>query len=98
MEVKESDFDVVLCGNGTNKEFLNLVEESAESLLRQIKILKDAVRLAISDKSIKLYEGYDLKQLQMELINASCSLYSVINRKKSIERDLSSNNEETLGL
>ena len=98
MEVKESDFEKVFDGNGTKEEFLNILEDSTESLLEQISVLKDVVKLAIDDKSVKLYKGYKLEQLQMELIHASNSLYRVVEYKRAIERDLNNAAEENISL
>ncbi len=98
MEVKESDFKKLFDGNGTQEEFLNILEGSTESLLEQINVLKDATKLAIDDKSIKLYKGYKLEQLQMELILASNSLYRVVEYKRAIERDLNNATEENISL
>ena len=98
MEVKESDFKKVFDGNGTQEEFLNILEDSTESLLEQISVLKDVVKLAIDDKSIKLYKGYKLEQLQMELTHASNSLYRVVEYKRDIERDLNKATEENNSL
>ena len=98
MEVKESDFEKVFDGNGTQEEFLNILEDSTESLLEQISVLKDVLKLAIDDKSIKLYKGYKLEQLQMELIHASNSLYRVVEYKRDIERDLNKATEENNSL
>ena len=98
MEVKESDFEKVFDGNGTQEEFLNILEDSTESLLEQISVLKDVVKLAIDDKSIKLCKGYKLEQLQMELTHASNSLYRVVEYKRDIERDLNKATEDNNSL
>lgn len=63
MEVKESDFDVVLSGNGTKEDFLKVLEDSANSLYEQIKILHDGIKLAQSEKSLELKkEPYNMEK------------------------------------
>ena len=64
MEIKENIFESVLNENGTKKSLTDVISEGTISLLEQIKVLSDGVRLSIhSVKALGLTEN-EVKKLE----------------------------------
>ena len=64
MEVKDSLFDNVLDGNGTRESLTNVIQTGVTSLLEQIKILSDGIRLSIHETHTLGLSAEDVEKLE----------------------------------
>ena len=93
MHINESEFDKVLTDNETKKSITDVISEGTISLLNQIKILSDGIKLSLHEsKSLGLTED-DVKKLNAistSLVDAKFAVlkaYQHSNTLKKLQSD-----------
>ncbi|MBQ9795985.1 MAG: hypothetical protein IJW36_03415 [Clostridia bacterium] len=80
MEIKDSDFDEILCVSGTKKQLNTVIKYGETALLNQIKILYDGIRLAIHEPNLNLTEEEiaDLEEIEVYLSEARFEILKAV--------------------
>ena len=80
MEVKEEFFDKALSGKGIKNDLIKPIEESADALEKQLKLIIDGIFLGKSESS--LCWSKEQKEDLLEIMNDFCRARMAILRAK----------------
>ena len=96
MEVKEEFFDKALSGNGVKADLIKPIEESADALEKQLKLIIDGIFLGKAESSLcwSKKQKEDLQEIMNDFGEAQMAILRAIGHTKKFKANVAADARE----